>query len=87
MAKNRLRRRALRLPFVVVPVLQFPFDEVGASADERDEPVAVEPSPGGSDGVEQLVEHRHAGRPAARPLGRALVRRDCCINGNNALEE
>jgi hypothetical protein len=29
--------------------------------------------------VKQLVEHR----PAARPLGRALTRRDCCINGNS----
>jgi len=41
-----LRRRTSQAPVVVVPFLQFPVDELGASADERHEPVAVEPSPG-----------------------------------------
>jgi hypothetical protein len=86
MAKICLRRRTLKLPFVVVPFVQFSVDELGASADERAEPVAVEPSPAGLDSVEQLVGHRHAGRPPARPLGRALGQRDCCINGDGALE-
>ncbi len=86
MAKSSLGRRTLKLPFVVVPLWQFPVDELDASAVERDEPVAVEPSPAGLDSVEQLVGHRQAGRPPARPLGRALGPRDCCINGDGAHE-
>lgn len=62
-----LRRRTLKLPFVVVPFLQFPVDELGASVDERDAPMAVEPSPAGLGGVEQVVDYRYADRPAARP--------------------
>lgn len=81
---------ARELPFVVVPFLQFPVGEVGASAEERDEPVAVEPSPAGLDGVvDQLVDHRHAGRQ----LGPLVVRWSSgsvvlteCINGDGALE-
>lgn len=63
-------------------------DEPGASADECPEPVAVERSRAGLGGLEKLVAHRHAARKpeAARPLGRALAQRDCCINGEGAIK-
>jgi hypothetical protein len=76
--KSRLRRRTLRPPFVIVPFLQFPVDEVSARTGEHDEPLTDEPLPVG------LADVEH--RPAARPLGRALTRRDCCINGDSALK-